>query len=146
MSYSTTKEDLQNKLEALKINFTILNNKRKNADTVLSEVNTFLDSYPDDIEYKVQQNGLRDKHSTITANLNYILDQMDVTQKAIDNLDVGKAHYDWLHTPENIAFDRKFNSVMACSSAGIKTHPEKHIIATDEDRRKWKDEADRWSE
>ena len=146
MSYSTTKDDLQNKLEALKINFTVLNNKRKDTDKMLSEVNTFLDSYPDDIEYKVQQNEIRDKYSTITSNLSYVLEQMDATQKTIDNLDVGKAHYDWLHTPENIAFDRKFNSVMACSSAGIKTDPEKHFVATDEDRRKWKAEVDMWSE
>ena len=146
MSYSTTKEDLQNKLEALRINFLVLNKKRKDADTVLSEVNTFLDSYPEDIEYKVKKNEVRDRCSTITANLTYILNQMDATKKAIDNLDVGKAHYDWLHTPENIALDRKFNSVMACFSTGLKTDPEIHHVATDEDRCRWQAEVDGWSE
>ena len=131
MSYSTTKKDLINKHEALKISFTVLNQKREAVDKVLSEVNVFIDSNPDDIEYRVNKIDLIDKYHTITSNLTYVLDQMEATKKAIDNLDVGKAHYDWLHTPENIKFDREFRRAMAGFSSGLRTSPQKRSVAVD---------------
>ena len=134
MSYSTTKTDLINKHEALKISFTVLNQKREAVDKVLSEVNVFIDSNPDDIEYRVTKNELIDKQHTITSNLSYVLEQMEATKKAIDNLDIGKAHNDWLHTPENMAFDRRFNHVMSGWSSGIRVDPQKRSVAVDTER------------
>ena len=131
MSYSTTKTDLINKLEALKINFTVLNEKREDADKTLSEINTYLNEYPEDIEFKVKQNEIIDKQHTITANLSYILNQMEETKKIIDKLDVVKAVNDWLHTPENVAFDRRFNRVMSKMSSSLNTETELNVATDD---------------
>ena len=131
MSYSTTKADLQNKLEALKINFVILNNKIAEKNKELSGVNLFLDSNPDDIQFRVNKMELMEEQQTITSNLNYVLGQMETTKKAIDNLDVSKAHNDWLHTPENMAFDREFRRVMSGFSSGLRTEPTKRSVAVD---------------
>ena len=144
MNYSTTREDLINKHEYLKTAFQLLNKKLENTATVLNEVNTFIEEHPEDTHFIPKKGRLLEKQQSISNDLKYILNQMEATKKAINNLDVGKAVNDWLHTPENLAFDRELNRVMACSSSGLQTEPQKRSVATDEERRKWKAETETW--
>ena len=157
MNYSTTKADLVNKHEYLKTAFQILNKKMEAATKTLSEIDTFLEENPEDIDFKLRRYDVLEKQQSITNDLRYIFNQMEATKKAIDNLDVNKAHDAWLHTSENFAFDRRFRSVMSEYSSSLSTSPEINIgvdepkqrsfpLVTDEQRRKWKEEADAWDE